>query len=307
MFDFEIRERDDENEGSKNYQSIYHGYPIMEYWDSEFFELVKALYKPGDRILDLGCGPGSLWPYWNKLSEVGQLVGVDLSDGMISEAQKAYPDGEFKVGRAHEIPYPSGSFDIVIASSVLHHIPDSHLDGALGEIVRVMDEHGVLVGREPINAEGQFGTKPGWLSGALMNFRHLVYRLTNSRESVEPELGDHHHTYDSKIFLDELAKNLHLDAYFKRFPVSNYVARVKDARIAGILKKLDELLKGEAGSMFYYSASKNFAEAKDVSNCVDRELEQQGSNPDKDKEFLAYLKVAAIEIEKHLSKENRRG
>ena len=65
MFDFEKRERDDENEASKNYQSIYHGYPIMEYWDSEFFELVKAHFKPGDRILDLGCGPESLWPYCN--------------------------------------------------------------------------------------------------------------------------------------------------------------------------------------------------------------------------------------------------
>lgn len=302
MYDFEIRERNDENEAAKGYQRNYHGYPIMEYWDSEFYELVKAHYKPGDRILDLGCGPASLWPYWSQLPDIAHLAGVDLSDGMIAEAMAAFPNGEFKVGRAHEIPYPSGSFDIVIASSVLHHIPDSHLDGAMKEIMRVMSEHGLLIGREPIGQDEQIAAESGWLSGALMSFRHLVYRLAHTREVVEPELGDHHHAYQQKVFLEHLQKYLHLTTYSQRFPVSNFVARVTDARIAEIMKKLDEIQTGKPGSMFYYSASKNYVEAKDVGYCIDRELESKGVDLSQDKEFLAYLKVAATEIEQYLSK-----
>ena len=300
MYDFEIRERDDENEAAKDYQRNYHGYPIMEYWDKKFIELVGKYYKPGDRILDLGCGPASLWPYWKELPEAGKLAGVDLSDGMIAEAKKRYPDDEFVIGRAHEIPFPTGSFDIVIASSVLHHIPDTHLEGAMEEIVRVMDEHGILIGREPIG-EGQFGTKPGWLSAALMNFRHMVYRLTHSRECVEPELGDHHHAYRPSEFLLHVSKYFHIDDFSSRFPFSNFLARTKDPRVAEIAKKLDELALDHVGSMFYYKASKNYVEASTVAYCIDRELEERGVNPESDVEFMAYLKVASIEIEKILS------
>ena len=68
---------------------------------------------------------------------------------MIALARAKYPAGEFHVARAHDLPFEAGSFDVVIASSVLHHIPDSHLDDAFREINRVLDEHGRLVGRDP--------------------------------------------------------------------------------------------------------------------------------------------------------------
>src|SRR5262249_713449 len=141
---------------------------------------VRSAYSPGDRILDLGCGPGSMWEYWNQLPSPGRVVGVDLSPEMVAEARRRHPDGRFEVGRAHELPFEDGSFDIVIASAVLHHIPAVHLSGALAEIERVLDEHGRLAGREP--NEVPFGQEPGWFSGSIMAFRHLVFRLTHSRE-----------------------------------------------------------------------------------------------------------------------------
>src|SRR5438874_10099727 len=153
MYDFEERERVDEDLAAPNYNALYHGSPIADYWNDAFYEFVLSHYERGDRILDLGCGPASMWSHWLRLPEPRRLVGTDLSPGMIAEAKRLFPDGDFVVGRAHELPFPDGSFDIVIASAVLHHIPDEHLPGALDEIVRVLDEHGRIVGREPSSTQ----------------------------------------------------------------------------------------------------------------------------------------------------------
>src|SRR5690348_3196283 len=140
MYDFELRERADEDIAAPNYHALYHGSPIAEYWDDDFLSFVEGSYSEGDRVLDLGCGPGSLWSRWSQLAAPGRLVGVDISPGMIDEAHKRHPEGEFRVARAHELPFPDGSFDLVIASAVLHHIPTDHLHGAFAEIERVLDE-----------------------------------------------------------------------------------------------------------------------------------------------------------------------
>lgn len=298
MFDFEIREKNDENIIATDYHKNYHEYPIMKYWDEEFGAFVRKNFFDGVRILDLGCGPASLWEQWLQYPKVGELAGVDLSDQMIEEAKKRFPDGEFVTGRAHEIPYPAGSFDIVIASSVLHHIPNTHLDGAIKEIYRVLDEHGVIIGREPI--DGQSKGQSGWFTGALMYFRHLLYRLTNSREIVEQELGDHHHAYDPVVFLNTMSATLHLDAFESRFPISNYISRITQPDFVELARQLDENAGNQPGSMFHYRASKNYAKSEDVIRCVEQVLLENGQSPDK--EFLAYLQAASKEIEKIFSK-----
>ena len=297
MFDFEVREINDENIIARDYQKNYHEYPIMKYWDEEFGTFVRKNFFEGVRVLDLGCGPASLWDQWLKYPHIGKLVGVDISDQMVEEAKKRFPDSEFVTGRAHKIPYPEGSFDVVIASSVLHHIPDSHLAGAINEISRVLDEHGVLIGREPV--EGQAKGQSGWFTGALMYFRHLLYRLTKTREISEQELGDHHHAYDPSGFLNTVSESMYLDAFESRFPVSNYISRIKQPGFAEIARELDEKAANQLGSMFHYRANKNYASSNDVSRCVEQVLIENNQKPDK--EFLAYLQSAAEGIEKIFS------
>jgi ubiquinone/menaquinone biosynthesis C-methylase UbiE len=295
LYPFEERERADEDAGSAGYDQLYHGFPVYEYWDSDFADFVAAECVEGDRILDLGCGPGSLWPLWQRLPSPSRLVGTDLSSGMIEQARRKYPDGEFVVGRAHELPFESGSFDVVVASAVLHHIPDEHLPAAFAEIVRVLDEHGRIVGREP--KEGGIAQTPGWLSGAVMNFRHLAYRVTRSREFPEPALGDHHHVYELERFRSLLEPPLTCVRLEERFAFSGYVTRVRDRRVAAIARALDRRLAARPGTTFYYVAHKNYATASDVSYAARSsraELEEQLT----DEQFLAYLEAAAEYIER---------
>lgn len=292
MFEFEIRERADENLAAASYNELYHGFPVAQSWDADFFAFVAEVYGRGDRVLDLGCGPGSMWGHWQTLDSPGALVGVDLSEAMIQEARQNHPDGEFHVGRAHALPFPDGSFDIVVASAVLHHIPDEHLRSALDEIARVLDEHGRLVGREP-NGES-FGQVPGWFSGAIMSFRHLAFRLTRSREYPEPQLGDHHHAFARDAFVETAQQVFHMGRLEERYPFSQYLVRVRSQAVADFARMMDRLLADRIGAMFYYDADANYTDAAEVRRTAELARHERLIS---DAEFLAYLQVAAEKLE----------
>lgn len=293
MYPFEVEERAAENEAAAKYDALYHGFELTSYWDEDFLAFVRERYAPGDRVLDIGCGPGSNWPQWRQLAEPGALVGIDLSEKMVEEARRRHPDGRFEVARVHELPFPDGSFDVVIASAVLHHIPDEHLPAAFAEIHRVLDEHGRVVGREP-NAS-PWGSEPGWFSGALMTFRHLAFRLTRSREYPEPALGDHHHPFDAERFLALLGERFTVTRVEQRFPFSPFVLRVRSAAVARFARLMDARLWNRTGAMFYFAADKNYATREELSRVIGLARKARAIT---DAEFLAYLEAAGRELEK---------
>lgn len=300
MRDFELRERGYEDAVATRYNRDYHQPVIMREHDEDFAKYVAQFFHPGDRVLDLGCGPASLWPFWKAhLGGYSSLIGVDLSEGMIKECRKLYPEDDFRVGSVFEIPVETGSVDLLIASSVLHHVPDENLPDVFSDMLRVLDEHGNLVGREPISS-GRLGDSPGWFSGALMSFRHLAYRLTHTREYPEPEIGEHHHAYKPKEFLGILQKHFSPKGVILRHPVSSFVSRCDNSLVAKAAFLLDREIKHRGGHTFYYVATKNFHDAADIASCI--ELELQGNNQINKKEFLALLQKASELLEKELGK-----
>ncbi|MCP4749325.1 MAG: class I SAM-dependent methyltransferase [Proteobacteria bacterium] len=113
--------------------------------------------EDGDRILDLGCGVGRHVITSYTLKNI-EAVGVDLSHGDLGTARKRYeeefaePDNESKrfvltVANALSLPFADNSFDKVICSEVLEHIPD--YKSALGEIKRVLKPGGILAASVP--------------------------------------------------------------------------------------------------------------------------------------------------------------
>ena len=80
--------------------------------------------KPGERILDLGCGTGHLT---SQIAESGaQVVGVDRSEEMILAARQAYPKIKFDVVDARELQFHE-EFDAVFSNAVLHWIHEPAL------------------------------------------------------------------------------------------------------------------------------------------------------------------------------------
>jgi len=78
--------------------------------------------RPGDRILDIGCGPGNMLPYLPQ----GKYLGVDMNPSYIQTARGRYGDrGEFVCERvSHHSVRQLGEFEIVLALGLLHHLDD---------------------------------------------------------------------------------------------------------------------------------------------------------------------------------------
>ncbi|MCP4523639.1 MAG: class I SAM-dependent methyltransferase [Candidatus Gracilibacteria bacterium] len=273
MKDFEKQEKAFENEIADRYNDDYHTSIIMKEHDNDFARYVSRVVTENDRVLDLGCGPASLWKLWTKeLPKCQRLVGVDLSDEMIKIAKKNWPDNEFFSSSIFDLPFESGSFDVVIVSSVLHHIPDENLNEVFKEIFRVLDEHGKVVGREPVGIN-TLSNKSGWFSGAIMHLRHLIFRLTNTREYPEPDIGEYHHAYDPEVFFNALSSLFLIKGIEFKYPFSDYVTRCNDENVFKIVKYLDDIIK-KNGQEFYYSAHKNFSDVDDVKFCVEQVIKE---------------------------------
>ena len=113
-------------------------------------ELVGA--RPGMRILDLACGPGTLSRVLaGRVVPGGEVVGVDLAQGMIELARKSAPaHARYEVMDMEDLAFPDASFDAAICGHGLQFAP--HLGLALREARRVIRSDGVFAATVPVSA-----------------------------------------------------------------------------------------------------------------------------------------------------------
>ena len=102
-------------------------------------KFIRKFIDKNDKILEVGCGSGNLL----RSIECDNISGLDISPGMVKEAKKTCPKGEFVVGDAEKLPFNNNSFDKVIISEVLYYLPN--LDKAIHEAFRVLKPNGVLL------------------------------------------------------------------------------------------------------------------------------------------------------------------
>jgi ubiquinone/menaquinone biosynthesis C-methylase UbiE len=106
--------------------------------------------RPGERVLDLGCGSG--WATRRLARMVsegpegfGQVVGIDISDEMVRQARGASKDFEnilYVWGSAQQIPWEENFFDKMLSVESFYYYPDQ--DRALAELFRVMAPRGQM-------------------------------------------------------------------------------------------------------------------------------------------------------------------
>jgi ubiquinone/menaquinone biosynthesis C-methylase UbiE len=113
-------------------------------------ELHLAKVRPGDRLLDVGCGTGSLAIAAARVvGSSGRVAGVDPSPEMIeraaAKARRAGVSVGFLATAGEALPFPAESFDVVTLSLVLHQLPLDALHGTMAQVRRVLRPGGTLL------------------------------------------------------------------------------------------------------------------------------------------------------------------
>jgi len=103
---------------------------------------LAQLAKPGERVLDAGCGSGRLFEVLKNVD----YYGIDFSEKLIEIAQKKYCQGKFQTATVLNLPFPDNFFDKVYSISVLHHLPSKEYQlRYLQEMQRVLKPQGLLI------------------------------------------------------------------------------------------------------------------------------------------------------------------
>lgn len=103
--------------------------------------------RPGMRLLDAGCGPGSITLGLARAVAPGEVVGIDIEPAVIERArtlaaEQRMTNVRFETASVSALPFSDGSLDAVFAHTLLEHIPDGV--SALRELWRVLKPGGLL-------------------------------------------------------------------------------------------------------------------------------------------------------------------
>jgi SAM-dependent methyltransferase len=130
----------------------------------------------GERVLDVGCGTGSLTFALPQAANVGEVAAFDYSPAVVEEAQRRNSDPRITIQQADAcaIPFPDDRFDRALALLVLHFVPDA--GRAVAEMRRVVRPGGVVAAAVWDHLGGMPGTRMMWDTVAALDERAKLMR-----------------------------------------------------------------------------------------------------------------------------------
>jgi ubiquinone/menaquinone biosynthesis C-methylase UbiE len=158
------------------YEKYYAG---RKFYDSRYRELIRRHLRPGQRVLDAGCG--RYLKFCKEFSDTAKVVGIDLDSVLETDNQRAPFAIRGDLGR---LPFPSGHFDMVISRSVVEHLENPC--AVFQEFSRVLRPGGKVVIVTP-NKYDYVSLIAAWTPYSL--HRSLVSRIFGvSEDDVFPTL-----------------------------------------------------------------------------------------------------------------------
>ena len=143
--------------------------------------------RPGMRLLDVGCGPGSITQGLARRLAPGPVVGLDLSRATLETArQNAAAAGltnlTYEEGSVYQLPFADATFDVAYAHQVLQHLREPA--SALREMLRVVRAGGLIAVREV-----DWGTASYWPPDPWIDRFIETHFKTWHRNGGDPRIG----------------------------------------------------------------------------------------------------------------------
>lgn len=155
-------------------------------------EFLAARLPTAGRVLDIGCGTGR---YCGSLARTGRAcLGIDLDPGMIAEAERLHPDGDFRLLGMEEIGLlPTGAFTGVFCiGNVLPHLPAGRLAAFLIDVEKLLAPGGVwifqTVNFDPLLALGEFAFPDLDLDDGTLTFQRWYEDIRPDRLTFHTSL-----------------------------------------------------------------------------------------------------------------------
>jgi SAM-dependent methyltransferase len=238
-----------------NYDAISNDYdqryPSTQHWERGDALLNLARQISAKTILEVGSGTG----YWlNLLHQVTpQLYGLDFSAGMIAQARNQPAPLKLARGTATQLPYQSGTFDLVYCVDAVHHFGDYR--AFIAEAFRILKPHGALaiIGHDPHSSEGN------WY---IYDYFDTVYQTDLVRY---PSSGMIKNSMKKEGFMDierhdvEHILNIHVgegvlnDPFIKHNATSQLALLSEETYSAGIEKIKSDLKKSQNKQIIFKS------------------------------------------------------
>jgi SAM-dependent methyltransferase len=233
----DVQYRDDSKLAAR--QSIYaFQRPHISLWATT---LELARLRGNESVLDVGCGNGSYLGALHRDGHQGGVYGMDMSEGMLPAARDRAPEAVLLVGDAQSLPFPDNSFDRLLATHMLYHVPDR--GRALTEFRRVLRPDGMAM--ITTNSVEHLRELDDLVADAARSVADIEVRPMQrsmqkfSIESAPPELEAHFdsvdlHRLDSQLLVPEvepiLAYVLSMRALLvaARDQVDEVIARIRE-------------------------------------------------------------------------------